>query len=85
MKTLVTGANGFLGGYLVAELLKRGHQVVGLDNFSKYGRVEKSYDGQSAYRLVEGDASRQVGQGAWPIQGAVAEVAPVAEPGRAGL
>ena len=56
MKTLVTGANGFLGGYLVAELLKRGHQVVGLDNYSKYGRVEKSYDGHKDYRLVEGDA-----------------------------
>jgi nucleoside-diphosphate-sugar epimerase len=56
LKILVTGANGFLGGYLVGELLKRGHQVVGLDNFSKYGRVEKSYDGETAYRLVEGDA-----------------------------
>ncbi len=56
MKILVTGANGFLGGYLVAELLQHGYQVVGLDNFSKYGRVRKSYDGQAAYRLVEGDA-----------------------------
>jgi len=56
LKILVTGANGFLGGYLVAELTKRGHQVVGLDNFSKYGRVEKSYDGHASYRLVEGDA-----------------------------
>lgn len=56
MKILVTGAGGFLGGYLVAELLQRGHQVVGLDNFSKYGRVAKSYDGHAGYRLVEGDA-----------------------------
>ena len=56
MKTLVTGANGFIGGYLVAELLEHGHTVVGLDNFSKYGRVGKSYDRHAAYRLVEGDA-----------------------------
>ena len=56
MKILVTGANGFLGGYLVAELLKAGYEVVGLDNFSKYGRVAKSYDGNAKYRLVEGDA-----------------------------
>jgi UDP-glucose 4-epimerase len=56
LKTLVTGANGFLGGYLVAELLKRGHHVIGLDNYSKYGRVEKSYDDHPDYRLIEGDA-----------------------------
>jgi nucleoside-diphosphate-sugar epimerase len=30
--------------------------VVGVDNFSKYGRVTRSYDGNPAYRLVEGDA-----------------------------
>jgi len=56
VKVLVTGSNGFLGGYLVDELLRRGHEVVGLDNFSKYGRVAKSYDGHPSYRLVVGDA-----------------------------
>ncbi|HVR87034.1 MAG TPA: NAD(P)-dependent oxidoreductase [Planctomycetota bacterium] len=56
MKILVTGSSGFLGGYLIAELLQAGYEVVGLDNFSKYGRVSKSYDGHAAYRLVEGDA-----------------------------
>ena len=56
MKILVTGAAGFICGYLVAELLEDGHEVVGLDNFSKYGRVAKSYDEHPRYRFVEGDA-----------------------------
>ena len=56
MKILVTGAAGFINGYLVAELLEAGHEVVGLDNFSKYGRLTKSYDDHPRYRLVEGDA-----------------------------
>jgi nucleoside-diphosphate-sugar epimerase len=56
MKVLVTGANGFIAGYLVADLLEHGWDVVGLDNFSKYGRVSKSYDKHPRYELVEGDA-----------------------------
>ncbi|MEK7467321.1 MAG: NAD(P)-dependent oxidoreductase [Planctomycetota bacterium] len=55
MKVLVTGSAGFINGYLVEELLAAGHSVVGVDNFSKYGRVRKSYDGNPNYRLVEGD------------------------------
>ena len=56
MKVLVTGSSGFIAGYLVAELLEHGYDVVGLDNHSKYGRVEKSYSNHPRYRLVEGDA-----------------------------
>jgi UDP-glucose 4-epimerase len=56
MKVLVTGASGFIAGYLVPELLEQGHDVVGIDNFSKYGKIEKSYDKHPRYRLVEGDA-----------------------------
>src|SRR4249919_3881107 len=55
-KVLVSGSAGFIGGYLVEELLARGYAVVGIDNFSKYGRVRKSYDGNPNYTLVEGDA-----------------------------
>src|SRR5579875_2818723 len=55
-KVLVSGSAGFIGGYVVAELLERGYAVVGLDNFSKYGKVSRSYDDHPRYRLVEGDA-----------------------------
>ena len=52
----MTGAAGFICGYLVPELLQAGHLVIGLDNFSKYGPVAKSYDSDPNYRLVQGDA-----------------------------
>ncbi|HUI49781.1 MAG TPA: NAD(P)-dependent oxidoreductase [Acidimicrobiia bacterium] len=53
---VVSGSAGFIGGYLVEELLGRGHSVVGIDNYSKYGPVARSYDAHPNYRLVEGDA-----------------------------
>src|ERR1700759_4772098 len=56
MKILVTGSAGFINGYLIQELLDAGHTVVGLDNFSKYRRLEKSYDKNPNYKFVEGNA-----------------------------
>jgi len=56
LKVLVTGAAGFICGYLVAELLDAGYEVVGVDNYSKYGPVKRSYDSDPRYQLVEGDA-----------------------------
>jgi UDP-glucose 4-epimerase len=55
VKVLISGSSGFIGGYVVEELLRRGHEVVGIDNFSKYGRVRKSYDDDPRYQLVKGD------------------------------
>ncbi len=54
-KVLVTGSAGFIGGYVVKELLDRQHHVVGVDNYSKYGPVRRSYDDHDAYQFVEAD------------------------------
>ena len=50
------GRPGFIGGYVVEELLGRGHDVVGIDNFSKYGPGRRSPTTTTrGYTLVEGD------------------------------
>jgi UDP-glucose 4-epimerase len=56
MKVLVTGAGGFIAGYLVDELLDAGFEVVGLDNLSKYGPMHRGFSGHPRYQFVRGDA-----------------------------
>jgi nucleoside-diphosphate-sugar epimerase len=52
MKTVVvTGSQGFIGGYLVRELLEQGYKVIGIDNFSKYGRVKRNHDKHPFFTL----------------------------------
>lgn len=57
-KVLVTGSAGFIGGYIVEELLRQGHEVVGVDNYSKYGPVKKSYDDHPNYTLYVDDVEK---------------------------
>ena len=40
MAILVTGAAGFIGSWTARELLKNGHDVVGIDNFNDYYNPE---------------------------------------------
>jgi nucleoside-diphosphate-sugar epimerase len=56
VKVLITGSAGFIAGYVVQQLLEAGHEVVGLDNFSKYGVVERSFQDDPRYHFVRADA-----------------------------
>jgi UDP-glucose 4-epimerase len=55
-KILITGSAGFIGGYVVQAFLDDGWTVVGIDNYSKYGEIKKSYDNHPNYQFVRGDA-----------------------------
>ena len=55
-KILITGSQGFIGSYLCAEFLERGYQVVGIDNFSKYGPITRAHDSHPNFELIEMDA-----------------------------
>lgn len=56
MKVLITGSAGFIAGYVVQQLLEAGHEVVGLDNYSKYGVVERSFQNHPRYHFHQADA-----------------------------
>lgn len=61
MKVLVTGSQGFIGSYLCQELLNHGYEVVGIDNYSKYGRVVRKHDSHPKFKLVESNLAFQSG------------------------
>jgi UDP-glucuronate 4-epimerase len=61
VRTMVTGAAGFIGSHLARELLRRGHDVAGVDCFSRYydpGRKRTNVADlvdDRRFTLVEGD------------------------------
>lgn len=55
MRILITGGAGFIGSYTTEELLRAGHSVVCIDNFSKYGLVFRDYFKHPNFTLIVGD------------------------------
>ena len=55
---LVTGSQGFIGSYVCNELLNNGYYVLGVDNFSKYGKVNRGHDKHKNFELIVTDCSR---------------------------
>lgn len=53
---LWTGSHGFIAGYAINKLLEEGHNVWGIDNFWKYGKINKSYDNHPNFHFLEHDA-----------------------------
>jgi len=56
---LVTGSQGFIGSYVCEELLKNNYSVIGIDNFSKYGFINRAHDDNSNFRLIQEDCSSE--------------------------
>lgn len=54
-KVLITGSEGFIGGYIVKELLKQGYFVYGIDNLSKYGEVIRNHSDNENYKFFNND------------------------------
>ncbi|SDE76991.1 UDP-glucuronate 4-epimerase [Pricia antarctica] len=56
MKILVTGAAGFIGYHLCEALIKRGFEVLGLDNLNDYYSVDLKFDRLKQLGIARKDA-----------------------------
>lgn len=51
LRLLITGSEGSLAQIVIPYLLREGHQIVGVDNFARYGHIDRP----RPYQLIEGD------------------------------
>ncbi len=56
MKILVTGSEGSLMQWVIPHLIKEGNEIVGVDNFSRYGQVKKRRD----YKFIQCDLTDKI-------------------------
>ncbi len=54
-KILITGSQGFIGSYICNELLTNGYKVIGVDNYSKYGKLSRPHDNHKNFTFYELD------------------------------
>ena len=60
MKTvLVTGSEGFIGGYIVKNLIDNGYKVIGIDNLTKYGEIIRNHSDNNNYEFHKTDIKDQ--------------------------
>jgi len=66
MKILVLGSDGYIGYPLTQHLLKEGHQVIGLDNYSRRERV--NYLGSNSLTPIkEPDIRNKIPKHSWRV------------------
>jgi len=58
-KVILTGSQGFIGSYVCRELLNKGYEVIGVDDYSKYGKITRAHDKDSGFRFIEADLSER--------------------------
>lgn len=51
MKIMITGSEGSLAQMVIPYLLKEGHEIVGVDNFARYGLINRDRN----YEFITGD------------------------------
>jgi len=75
MRLLITGSEGSLAQSVITLLLEQGHEVVGVDNFSRYGQIDRVRRYEFYERdLTEPQAVREVCQDIDAIIQAAAQI-----------